>query len=126
MKTSLIFQEFYNNIMNNIDDTLNVHITNMYNEFNNKLIEEKNKLIEKISEGENIDVNYLKNKYLKSKELNKTERIETEEDIEELLDKVIIDNNTYYYENKENGKIFDSNFKEVGIFQNNKLSLFKS
>jgi glutaredoxin len=42
---------------------------------------------------------------------------------EELLDKIIIEDKIYYYENKEKGKIFDVTNKEVGIFKNGSMLL---
>ena len=35
-----------------------------------------------------------------------------------ILDKITINNNIYYYENKENGRIFDVNSKVVGEYKN--------
>ena len=37
---------------------------------------------------------------------------------EVILDKIIINNVNYYYENKENGHIYDSNSKIVGEYKN--------
>jgi hypothetical protein len=86
--------------------------------------EEKLQLLFKISEDYDIDINILKNKYLKSKELNilNKNNIKLNIDIEEeLLDKIEYNNNIYYYENKEKGKVYDINNIEVGIFKNDKI-----
>lgn len=88
------------------------------------IAEEKLQLLFKISEDYNIDINILKSKYLKSKELNilNKNNIKLNTDIEEeLLDKIEYDGNIYYYENKEKGKVYDINNGEVGIFKNNKI-----
>jgi len=79
----------------------------------------------KVAEGEKININDLKKKYLKAKEITLTEEVNETiiEENEELLDKIIIEENVYYYENREKGKVFDTTNKEVGIFKNGSISL---
>jgi hypothetical protein len=43
---------------------------------------------------------------------------------EVILDKIIINNVNYYYENKENGNIYDSNSKIVGEYKNKIHQIF--
>lgn len=45
-----------------------------------------------------------------------SEDVITNEEI--ILDKITINNNIYYYENKDNGRIFDINSKVVGEYKN--------
>jgi hypothetical protein len=103
-----------------------------------------NKLIKNIAKGENLDFEMLKEKYLNTLnqevevkiEINKeheTEIIldteldndyisqssETKSCEEIIFDKVVIDGTNYYYENKDNGRIYDSSSKIVGIYKNN-------
>ena len=86
------------------------------------LIDEKNKLLEQVAQGEKLDVNELKNKYLKTKEIIITIEEDVKiEDNEELLDQIIIEGNVYYYENKEKGKVFNIDSEEVGIFKNGSI-----
>jgi hypothetical protein len=91
-------------------------------EFSKILLEEKCALLNKISEGENIDINILKSKYLKSKDIiSLNEGNETNS--EELLDRIEHNGQVFYYENKEKGKVFDSNYNEVGQFKNRSIIL---
>ena len=116
--------------------------------YNNKLNKEYAKniynLCKKIADGENLDFEMLKNKYLKkssdvqqpeytisniilkesdelgesveSENLDNSDNSENSEDM--ILDKIIIGGINYYYENKDNGKIFNSASKVVGEFKN--------
>ena len=124
-----VFQEFINNYCNKI---------------NKEYAKNMNKLIKNIAKGENLDVEMLKEKYLNTLnqevevkiEINKeheTEIIldteldneyvsqsnETKSCEEIIFDKVVIDGTNYYYENKDNGRIYDSSSKIVGIYKNN-------
>jgi len=45
-----------------------------------------------------------------------SEEVITNQEI--ILDKITINNNIYYYENKNNGRIFDINSKVVGEYKN--------
>jgi hypothetical protein len=38
-----------------------------------------------------------------------------------IFDKVVIDDKNYYYENKENGRIYDSASKIVGVYKDNQF-----
>ena len=89
------------------------------------LLEEKCNLLNEIAKGENIDINILKSKYLKSKDLmNLNENIDKTKDYsEELLDRIEHNGIVYYYENKEKGKVFDVNYNEVGLFKNRSIIL---
>ncbi len=110
-------------------ETMNLSISEcikeMKKEHNLILINEKNKLLEKIAEGEKLDLNTLKSKYLKSKEYILTEEKSAPsiDESEELLDTITIDGVTYYYENKEKGVVYDMNNSEVGIFKDGNIHL---
>lgn len=100
------------------------YIKKIKKELNKIIADEKLQLLFKISEDYNIDINTLKSKYLKSKELNilNKNNIKLNTDIEEeLLDKIEYNDSIYYYENKEKGKVYNINNVEVGIFKNNKI-----
>ena len=89
-----------------------------------RITEEKIKLIDKIALSENLDATYLKSKFLKSKELlNNNISLPVSTDSEELLDKVEINNIIYYYENKEKGKVYNTDYMEVGVFKANSIIL---
>ncbi len=115
------------------------------------------KLVENIANGENLDIEMLKEKYLNNfdekKEqtcenndktltaeetvnVNSTSEVDTEVDsatdlnsepnmFEEIIfDKIIINGKNYYYENKENGKIYDSSSIIVGVYKNKKYIIY--
>jgi hypothetical protein len=65
--------------------------------------------LKKISEGENLDYEYLKSKYLYNKK---------------ILEKYTDNNSSYYYENEENGKVYDYNSKIVGVIKNGNVTLY--
>ena len=136
MKKSKEISEINNELftsLENVEENLNIvrdQISEYYKkikkEYSKILIEEKYELLNKIAEGEKIDINILKSKYLKPKELlnlneslNKIENI----DSEELLDRLEVNEIIYYYENKEKGKVYDTEYKEVGIYKNKSIIL---
>ncbi len=93
-----------------------------------------NNLLKKIAEGEDLDYETLKNKYFKTETktlfdevFEKQEQEISTEDTnvseEIILDKIIINGNNYYYENKENGKIYDASSKIVGNYKNKEFML---
>ncbi len=134
-------------------------IESNYSKLNKEYAKNVIKLLERISIGENLDLEMLKKKYLDAEEPttittifsnisenisdnqsdettseyhtdnntdnhydNNTDNItNTEEEI--ILDKITINNINYYYENKENGRIFDSNSKIVGEYTNGKFAI---
>jgi len=119
--------------LDNIDETINTvrdQVSEYYKkikkEFTKIVIEEKYQLISKIAQGENLDINTLKTKYLKAKdlvELNETIHKKYENNNEELLDRIEYNGVIYYFENKEKGLVFDVDNKEVGIYKNKLIIL---
>jgi hypothetical protein len=110
-----------------LNDTIQIYQKKIKKEASLIIVEEKIKLLQKIAENENLDLNYLKSKYLKAKELLSFNSLSVvnnnNNDSEELLDKVEINGVTYYYENKEKGKVFNIDYNEVGIFKSNSIIL---
>jgi len=126
-KELLLFQNEIQTHIQNLDLIINQYIKKIKKEYSDILIEEKNKLLLKIAEGENLDINSLKSKYLKSKELSYDEKLSDSTVIEEpeaLLEKITVDGITYYYENKEKGKVFDDKTKEIGIYKNSTFTFY--
>jgi hypothetical protein len=84
-------------------------------------IDEKIKLLKDICDGENLNFDELKHKYLNEKE---KKYIKEKIDIikvstESLLDTFENNGHTYFYENKEDGIIYDKKTnKSVGIIKN--------
>lgn len=106
-----------------IKTLFNEYYKKIKKEFLKELFEEKYILLQRIAEGENIDINILKSKYLKPTELinlnkNNNNKCVNNSNIQ-LLDYIKIKEEVFYYENKDNGKIFNKNSDEVGIFNKN-------
>ena len=108
----------YSNKIKEETVTLSEMINTYVKKMNKDYVNNMNKLVELIARGENLDVTRLKTKYLGL--FSSTPDIEEEEeevqpiiintlstDIDEVyLDKVLIDESEYWYEKKENGKIY--------------------
>lgn len=80
-------------------------------------------VIQNIADGEKLDFNMLKKKYLNNS------NVITEEntfDDETILDKQIIDGVAYYYEKTDNGKVYDSESNIVGNYINDEIILNSS
>jgi hypothetical protein len=108
-----------------LNESIQLYQKKIKKEASTIIIEEKIKLLQKIAENEKIDLNYLKSKYLKSKELQNLNSVSVtnNNNSEELLDKVEINGVIYYYENKEKGKVFNCDYNEVGVFKSNSIIL---
>ncbi len=92
------------------------------------IVEEKIKLLNTIATEEKLDIEYLKKKYLTSKELALSDSLYSElscnnnnSNNELILTKIEIDNKHYYYEQHENGKIFNKESQIVGVYKNNEF-----
>lgn len=125
MKTFDNLKELYpkiNSLLGEIDNQVKDSIKHIKKECNNLLVDEKIKLLKIICEGEDLDFNEMKNKYIseKEKKLIKEQSDISEISIENLLDTVEINGITYFYENKEKGIIYDSKSKVVGVVKNGK------
>ncbi len=93
-------------------------------EYTQNIIEEKIKLLMLVCEGENLDFNNIKTKYLKSKELSQLVEkpsisIITSDD--NIMDKLEVDGKQYYSMMKENSIVYDMSSKVVGKYVNNKV-----
>ena len=96
--------------------------TELLIEHNNRISEEKVNLLMKICEGEKLDLNKFK-KYLTPNDLKfiieKPSNVIINND--NILNKIIIDKNEYYYEARENGNVYNNKSKLVGKYVNNKI-----
>jgi len=124
MKTYEYLKEMYskiNSLLGEIDNEVTETIKKIKKENNKIVIDEKIKLLKIICEGENLDFNDKKNKYLNEKEKKCIKEVINiiEVSNENLLDTIEIDGKTYFYENKEKGLIYDRKTnKPVGIIKN--------
>jgi hypothetical protein len=96
-------------------------------EYQQNLTDEKIRLLHAICNGENLDFDKIKTKYLKSKELTYSLKDEAAKEPEikeeDLLDKIEQDGIQYYYEPKEKGIVYSLDSKPVGMFKNGRLIL---
>ena len=124
MKTSEYLREMYpkiNSLLGEIDNEVKDSIKKIKKEYTNSLVEEKIKFLKIMCEGEGLNFNELKNKYLNEKEKkfikDQVDTIEVSN--ESLLDTIEIEGKMYFYENKEKGVIYDRKTnKPVGIIKN--------
>ena len=124
MKSNECIKELYtkvNSLLGEIDKEVSDAITKQKKENNTLLINEKIKLLKDICNGENLNFDELKHKYLNEKEKKYIkEKVETfKVSNESLLDTFESNGETYFYENKEDGIIYDKNTnKPVGVIKN--------
>lgn len=129
MKKSKEIVLFKNELMlnlENIDLIIDAYIKKIKKEYTDIVLSEKLKLLIKIAEDEKLDLDAMKFKYLKNKELNSCNEViknTNTDELEDLLDKIELDNKVYYYDAKEKGKVYDENYKEVGYYKNSNVIL---
>jgi hypothetical protein len=89
----------------------------------NDILKEKDKLLMKIAERENRDLTLLRKEYLTPSELNIIEKNNSivSIDNEQVLDKIELNGIIYYYEDKENGKVYNTKSEIVGSLKNNAI-----
>lgn len=90
------------------------------------VLESSSKLISEIAKGEELDEIVLLEKYLKNKKCKqeKVKVVELEESNEELLSHVTLDGEDYFYEDKVNGNVYDSQSNKVGILKCGNINIF--
>ena len=111
--------------INDLDSKLQNQIKKIKQEQHILIIEEKVKLLQLICENEGLDFDSIKYKYIKQKDLDKIiipSNIIIPTIIDEnILIKININNKVYYYEQKEDSNVYDSESNIVGIFKNNNI-----
>jgi vacuolar-type H+-ATPase subunit H len=130
MKQLETLKELYpkvNSLLGEIDAELNDAIKKSKKETQDKILEAKIKLLEQISEGEDLKLTDLINKYLNDKEKKGLKSNEKTIDVktEDLLDTIEVNGKTFYYENKDKGQVFDNKSKQVGIYKDGKIVFTK-
>lgn len=106
--------------LNDLELKFNNQIKKIKLEYNKLIIDEKIKLLEAISNDEKLDLNKLKQKYLKTKDLKLISNELIDENNEEVLDKITQNNVDYYY-NRINKNVYDSESNLIGILNNNEI-----
>ena len=94
-------------------------------EYQDNVIDEKIKLLVAICNGEGLDLNEMKKKYLKPRELGNLELDDIKQSnlsVEDnLLDKIKINDEDYYYESINNGTVYNTNYQPVGLYKNGSI-----
>jgi hypothetical protein len=103
---------------------IDVYISSLKKEYKNNIYKVKNELLELIAENEDLDIKYLKEKYLTnniSKKKTEENTLNVNNDLENLLEEVILDGKTYYFENKNSGIVYNESSEKVGSYINQKF-----
>ena len=112
--------DIFSNYTTELDSQVKEQIKILQQEYNNNIIEAQINLLMEICEDNNFNFNDFKEKYIKKKNCSNNKFIKIDE---EVLNRIIIEDNTFYYENKENGNVYNSSSKIVGTVHNNKIIL---
>ena len=114
-------------LVDTFNTNIQIQVKKIKEEHKKNILDERNKLLLAISINEGLDYEKLKLQYLKPKDiiLINNELINTAKIIidEEILNKIIIDTEIYYYEPKENGNVFNQKSVCCGKFINDKVIL---
>ena len=124
MKSNLKYLKKLKQETDGINEILSGYFEKIKKEHNKILIQQMNELIKNIASGEKLDENELREKYLTTdinSETKKTKKNKFICDIE-LLDVITINSTKYYYENKEDGNVYDTKSIKVGTYINNEFN----
>lgn len=120
----------FTNSVNELFSELQENITSIKQEYHQNMIDEKIKLLVAICNGEGLDLTKMKTKYLKPKE-----QVNLDQDglnhcsfsiDDNLLDKIRINDEDYYYESVNNGTVYNINNQPVGLYKNGTVIFNKS
>jgi hypothetical protein len=118
-------QNNFVDIINQLDEKIQLNLLDIKKEYQYNITEEKVRLLIAVCNGEGLDFDKIKGKYLKTKELLQTNfdtPIQENNIIEEdLLDKLVINGKEFYYEQKEKGIVYDTESNPVGIYTEGKV-----
>jgi hypothetical protein len=119
------FTESINELYSNLQENLK----EIKEEYQQNVTDEKIKLLVAICNDEGLDFNQMKIKYLKPKELLNLESGKTNKDNflidDNLLDKIKINDQDYYYEPVNNGTVYNTDNQPVGFYKNGSVILNK-
>ena len=127
MKVKEVLKDMYSNTnsaLGEIDNSIKDMLDKIKKASIDEKFEEKIKLLEDMCKGEGLNFTEMSTKYLTEKEQKKIIKpVNTINEInsDDLLDTIKIDNQTYYYENKNKGTIYNSERKSVGIYKDGKF-----
>ena len=120
-----ILYDIFVESINDLDSKLQLQMKKIKQEQNNLITIEKIKLLKQVCDCEGINFNAVKYKYLKQKEIDKVASHLSISDVSTIDDnifaKIVLDDVIYYYEQKENGNVYNASSNIVGKFINNKI-----
>ena len=118
---NVTFTESINDLYCKLQDNLK----EIKQEYQQNIIDDKIKLLVAICNGEGLDINEMKNKYLKPKEIDnfELEKINKNNTLidDNLLDKIRINDQDYYYKPVNNGTVYNTDNQPVGIYKNGSI-----
>jgi hypothetical protein len=119
----------FTNTINELYINLQDNLKDIKQEYQQNMIDEKVKLLITICNGEGLNINEMKLKYLKPKEIENFEPCEVEKNNilidDNLLDKIIVDGQDYYIESGRNGTVYNTNNEPIGIYKNGIINFNK-
>lgn len=120
MKSNLKYLKKLKQETDGLNEVFSSYFDKIKKEHNKVLIQQMNELINKIAVGENLDENELREKYLDDNIHIETKKTKKEKIVcnFDLLDIITIEGSKYYYENKDNGNIYDTKSNKVGLYVN--------
>lgn len=94
-------------------------------EYEKEVLNAQITLLEQIAEGEELNIIELKDKYLQATKTKKEKKESTKISItsESLLEKITYKSKIYYYENKDNGNVYNEESVIVGSFVDGEIKL---
>ena len=112
---------------NILSSNLQKKLEEIKTEYSMNVIEEKIKLLMIVCEGENLDFDTIKTKYLKPKELIHIPTQSTNNDStteETIMNMSELNGKKYYYEAKDKSIVYDMESKQVGVFKNGSIIFY--
>ena len=127
-----------NNLVTQFAKSHNSLVDNIYKNYNNDIISNLEAIIDNIANDYNLNSKELQNKYIKEfkKNIKKNKNLididtsessndeDNEDNNSNILEKIDINNNSYYFERKEGGNIFNKEVEKVGEYKNGQYLLF--
>tara|TARA_B100001093_G_C26632048_1_gene929326 strand:- start:423 stop:803 length:381 start_codon:yes stop_codon:yes gene_type:complete len=112
-----------NNILDEMMLELKKESEKLKKEYQRQLIVSNTELLNRIAEGENLDIVHLLDKYMDGKTLKKSDEKSNEliEESNELLSHMMHKGKDYFFEDIENGKVYDDKSNHVGVFNLGKI-----
>jgi len=116
LKEVQILDDLFISKITELHEEMKIQYKKIKQEYQTNLINEKYKLLIEMCNGEGLDLEKMRKKYLKIES-----NLEFKNFNETVLDKIEINGNEYYYEAKEEGIIYNNKSNPIGIYRNGKF-----